>query len=973
MQFDETDQALDEKKWHIGAASGDFYFRTLADDGTNGVDILTFFRGAGTAMSQASFGCDLSVTGTLTLTTALDETYGGTGQTTYATGDILYGSAANTLSKLTAGTNGHVLTLVGGIPAWTSAGSQTPWASDIDGAGFGLDNIDRLEIQDGTGADTATFTHGGVHFATDFVTTTDWKVYGLTGAFEINNQAATTSTLRIGESATLRGDGQDARIQFYAEQGGSIAPTVIQATGLVWQFQVASNNDVQWTCATDYDFQLRDGGNLVIFDSDDSDSVTMSHSGGTSPNRVFTIDMANTDYVDFTNIVNPGGVRIRDGAQLEIYDPTDTSYLVVNHDGTDVNWTGVNTTDFIVDGLTWFKMLAGGGMAIYDSTNADEINISHDGTYANINTVQTDAIRIQDSVWIYGAGPSQFRIYDATGADYIQIAHDGTDVNLSFNQTTAFNINGADATTTEFADSDVYFRNGANRFYGVAIDTLTCTSADGWCNVLSCAAGNGRGGGTLFISHTGGTGAPDMMEVKVLATWDAESPSCRIVKNSGGTGITQIRMGYDSATNSASVDVQVSQGTSTTYKLIWRPYNISTDWLLTPSTTGSTVTSSRTITVNDGHMWSLFGGSADTESLWFHPGTGFRIGDGSQTDYVQFDHDGTDFRLTGTNTVDIEVNGLTGNLKLVDAGVTINGTNKLLSIANTALTKSFNIQNDDTDNLMKTFGTGVNVRIGNYGTATGFVSVEDGYSFRVYDSSNTDYADFDHDGTDFNTTFVNTTEWNIGTSLQVTGGVTSTGDMTADNFEATGLGPLTTPGTDDAYVGGYGLMGDRTNPIYISNVSGPVQLNHGGVHGAAALALATQDVTATGNTTAAIVEHHDGTAYDIGLMVTPNSHEDNNRTLSAVDAGKYGYWDNGSNYNLVTEASSTQDFPIGARYDIINRANGIVNINAGTGCTIYWAKGDGTFPAGNRDLSYGWATLLRHSATVWFLTGNGIT
>lgn len=50
--------------------------------------------------------------------TAIGPTFGGTGQTTYATGDLLYASAVNTLSKLAAGTNTHVLTLVGGIPSW---------------------------------------------------------------------------------------------------------------------------------------------------------------------------------------------------------------------------------------------------------------------------------------------------------------------------------------------------------------------------------------------------------------------------------------------------------------------------------------------------------------------------------------------------------------------------------------------------------------------------------------------------------------------------------------------------------------------------------------------------------------------------------------------------------------------------------------------------------------------------------------
>ena len=55
------------------------------------------------------------VTGTLAATN------GGTGLTTYATGDIIYASATNTLSTLVAGTNGFVLKLAGGVPTWQSA------------------------------------------------------------------------------------------------------------------------------------------------------------------------------------------------------------------------------------------------------------------------------------------------------------------------------------------------------------------------------------------------------------------------------------------------------------------------------------------------------------------------------------------------------------------------------------------------------------------------------------------------------------------------------------------------------------------------------------------------------------------------------------------------------------------------------------------------------------------------------------
>jgi hypothetical protein len=43
---------------------------------------------------------------------------GGTGQSSWAKGDLLYASAANTLSKLAIGTAGQVLTVASGLPAW---------------------------------------------------------------------------------------------------------------------------------------------------------------------------------------------------------------------------------------------------------------------------------------------------------------------------------------------------------------------------------------------------------------------------------------------------------------------------------------------------------------------------------------------------------------------------------------------------------------------------------------------------------------------------------------------------------------------------------------------------------------------------------------------------------------------------------------------------------------------------------------
>jgi len=83
-----------------------------------------------------------------------------------------------------------------------------------------------------------------------------------------------------------------------------------------------------------------------------------------------------------------------------------------------------------------------------------------------------------------------------------------------------------------------------------------------------------------------------------------------------------------------------------------------------------------------------------------------------------------------------------------------------------------------------------------------------------------------------------------------TGNYTTTGDFTADNFEATGLGPNSTPGTDDSYFGGYGVLGSRASTTYVSNVAGAVSLNHTGIHGTnIKLATTTTGVAITGGIT----------------------------------------------------------------------------------------------------------------------------
>ncbi|MFN8238643.1 MAG: hypothetical protein U0T77_10785 [Chitinophagales bacterium] len=77
--------------------------------------------------SASSARTNLGLGSLATLSTATPTT-GGTGLATYTTGDIIYASATNVLSKLAAGTNGHVLTLAGGVPTWAApSGGSSGW------------------------------------------------------------------------------------------------------------------------------------------------------------------------------------------------------------------------------------------------------------------------------------------------------------------------------------------------------------------------------------------------------------------------------------------------------------------------------------------------------------------------------------------------------------------------------------------------------------------------------------------------------------------------------------------------------------------------------------------------------------------------------------------------------------------------------------------------------------------------------
>lgn len=145
----------------------------------------------------AGIGVNSDITSLTGLTTALDETYGGTGLDTYTQGDVLYASGSNTLAKLAKGTADQVLTMNAGAtaPEWT--GTVTTVVDDTSpqlGGDLDLNEheilVDTTPGSDHTGSGMkGNFTNGnGVSVAFG-----DVCFMALDGALEFADADATTT------------------------------------------------------------------------------------------------------------------------------------------------------------------------------------------------------------------------------------------------------------------------------------------------------------------------------------------------------------------------------------------------------------------------------------------------------------------------------------------------------------------------------------------------------------------------------------------------------------------------------------------------------------------------------------------------------------------------------------------------------------------------------------------------------------
>ena len=196
--------------------------------------------------------------------TAIAATKGGTAQTTYATGDTLYASAANTISKLAVGTVGQVLTLAGGVPTWATPAAGT--VTSVSGTAARITS---------TGGATPVIDIAATYVGQTSITTLGTITTGVWNGTAIANANLANSTITVGTTAIALGASSTTlgglttismNNQLTNTLATGTAPLVISSTTRVSNLNVATAGtaDVLTTARTINTVSFDGSGNIVV-------------------------------------------------------------------------------------------------------------------------------------------------------------------------------------------------------------------------------------------------------------------------------------------------------------------------------------------------------------------------------------------------------------------------------------------------------------------------------------------------------------------------------------------------------------------------------------------------------------------------------------------------------------------------------------------------------------------------------------
>ena len=193
---------------------------------------------AGNAAMTFNSGTSTTTLTTLNLTNALGAVYGGTAQSTYTQGDVLYASASNTLAKLGIGTVNYILTSSGSVPQWSAPSSISVLTATNLAGGLGG------SVPYQSAVDTTTFLAIGAanRVMTSTGTAPQW-VTSLTSLTGVSSSSITNTSLTSGRVVYSGASGVETDSASLTFNGTTLSAGGFSTTGLSTLVQTVKIGD----------------------------------------------------------------------------------------------------------------------------------------------------------------------------------------------------------------------------------------------------------------------------------------------------------------------------------------------------------------------------------------------------------------------------------------------------------------------------------------------------------------------------------------------------------------------------------------------------------------------------------------------------------------------------------------------------------------------------------------------------------
>jgi len=339
---------------------------------------------AGNAAMTFNSGTNTVTLTTLNLTNALGAIYGGTAQSTYTQGDVLYASAANTLSKLGIGTVNYILTSSGSVPQWSAPSSiSVLTATNLAGGVAG-------SVPYQSAVDTTTFLAIGA--ANRVMTSTgsapQW-VTSLTSLTGVSSSSITNTSLTSGRVVYSGASGVQTDSANLTFNGTTLSAGGFSTTGLSTLVQTVTIGNSNFNGAAVFapttPAKLYIGTGTV---TDATSAIGATNATGAISSLAITPIAATNTSVTYTNASTlyiagapSAGTNITITNPYSLYVAAGNSYF--GGTVTFANSIGALTVSSLTDtGLT-------SGRVTYASTGgllADSANLTFDGTVLTVGT-----------------------------------------------------------------------------------------------------------------------------------------------------------------------------------------------------------------------------------------------------------------------------------------------------------------------------------------------------------------------------------------------------------------------------------------------------------------------------------------------------------------------------------------------------------------------------------------------------------